>query len=164
MRVGRKRMCIHGVKPRFVVPFAIWCFVAPAFGHVRMLPNESAPGATERYSMRVPTERQSPTVRVQIEFPAAVTLVSIEETPGWKIEQKKDAQGKTNGAVWSGGSIPFAEYVDFHFNARNPATDTKIEWKVIQIYEDGTRSEWTGPENSRTPSPVTIVRKDPARP
>jgi hypothetical protein len=33
----------------------------------------------------------------------------------------------------------------------------------IQIYEDGTRSEWTGPETLGTPSAVTMVKKAAAR-
>ncbi len=130
-----------------------------AFGHVRISPTEAATGATERYSMRVPTERQSPTVRLEIEFPVAVSVISLEASPGWRIDQKKDTQGRITGAVWSGGSIPFAEYRDFYFEARNPAMEMKLEWKVIQIYEDGTRSEWTGPESSRAPGPVTMVKK-----
>ena len=131
---------------------------ASAFGHVRVSPRESTAGATERYTMRVPTERQSATVRIDLEVPVAATVVSLGAAPGWKIEEKKDAQGRIVGAIWSGGSIPFAEYKEFTFDAKNPAAETKLEWKVIQIYEDGTRSEWTGPENSRSPSSVTTVK------
>lgn len=142
-----------------LVIVAALALAASAFAHVRISPGEVAAGATERYSMRVPTERQSPTVRLEVEFPAAVNVISFEAAPGWKIEPKKDTQGKIIGAAWSGASIPFAEYRDFYFQARNPETEMKLEWKVIQIYEDGTRSEWTGPESSRTPGPVTIVKK-----
>ena len=133
-------------------------FAAAAFAHVRITPRESVAGATQRYTMRVPTERQSPTVRVEIQFPDGVTVMSFEPTSGWTLEQKKDGQGKIIGAVWSGGSIPFAEFREFHFEARNPASETKLEWKVVQHYEDGTRSEWTGPEGSRSPSSVTMVK------
>jgi len=129
-----------------------------AFAHVRVLPRESTPGTTERYTMRVPTERQSSTVRTELEVPKAVTIVSIAPASGWKIEERNDAQGKIVGIVWSGGSIPFAEYREFIFEAKNPPTETKLEWKVIQIYEDGTRSEWTGPETSRSPASVTTIK------
>ncbi len=134
-------------------------FAVSAFGHVRVAPGESTAGATQRYTVRVPTERQSPTLRVEMEFPAAVNVTSLEALPGWNVEQKKDAQGKIVGAVWSGGSIPFAEYREFHFSAVNPAAEMKLEWKAIQTYEDGTRSEWTGPEGSRSPSAITAVKK-----
>lgn len=131
---------------------------ASVFAHVRVSPRESAAGATERYTMRVPTERQSPTVRIELEVPAAATVLSVMPAAGWKIEEKKDPQGKMVGIIWSGGSIPFAEYREFVFEAKNPSTETKLEWKVIQIYEDGTRSEWTGPESSRSPASVTTIK------
>ena len=134
-----------------------------AFAHVRVSPRESVAGATERYTMRVPTERQSPTVRIELEIPAPVTVLSIAPAAGWKIEEKKDSQGKLRGVTWSGGSIPFAEYKEFVFEAKNPSTEAKIEWKVIQIYEDGTRSEWTGPEGSRSPSSVTTIKAAASR-
>jgi uncharacterized protein YcnI len=113
--------------------------------------------------MRVPTERQSSTVRIELEVPNAVTVVSIAPASGWKIEEKKDPQGKIVGVIWSGGSIPFAEYREFVFEAKNPSTETKLGWKVIQIYEDGTRSEWTGPESSRSPASVTTIKTAPSR-
>lgn len=128
------------------------------FGHVRISPRESNAGSTQTYTMSVPTERQSPTVRIEAAFPEQVTVTSLEAPAGWKVEERKDAQGKIVGAIWSGGSIPFAESVNFLFEAKNPATGFRLEWKVIQIYQDGTRSEWTGPENSRTPGPVTIIK------
>ena len=152
-------MHIHRCGPGLSAVAVLFATASIAAGHVRITPPESAPGATQRYTMRVPTERDTPTVRIELECPPDVTLVSFEEVTGWKIEQKKDSQGKITGAVWSGGPIPFAEYREFHFDAKNPATEAKLEWKVVQIYQDGTRSEWTGPENSRTPSPVTTIKK-----
>src|SRR5262245_8081479 len=92
-------------------------FTASAFAHVRISPKESAAGATEHYTMRVPTERQPSTVRIELEVPTAVTIVSIAPAAGWNIDEKKNSQGKIVGAVWSGGSIPFAEYREFAFEA-----------------------------------------------
>ena len=131
---------------------------ASTFAHVRVSPRESEVGKSERYTMRVHTERQSSTVRIELEVPSAVTVVSIAPAQGWKVEEKKNPQAKIVGVTWSGGSIPFAEYREFVFEAKNPSTETKLEWKVIQIYEDGTRSEWTGPETSRSPASVTTVK------
>ena len=39
-----------------------------AYGHVTIQPKQSTAGATETYSMRVPTEKFVPTVRVEVEF------------------------------------------------------------------------------------------------
>ena len=150
MRIHRSRLCCAA--------FVVVAVASTALGHVRISPRESASGATQKYTMTVPTERQSPTIRIEATFPASVMVLSFEAMPGWKIEEKKDSDGRIVGAVWSGGSIPFAESVDFSFEVKNPATAGRLEWKVIQIYQDGTRSEWTGPENSRTPGPVTTVK------
>ncbi len=79
--------------------------------------------------------------------------------PGWKLELRKDTAGKLVGAVWSGSKIGPREVAEFTFTARNPNEETKLEWKVVQVYEDGSRSEWTGPAGSRTPASVTTIKK-----
>ena len=150
MRVHRTQLCF--------VTLLTLIVAASALGHVRMSPRESAAGATQKYTMSVPTERQSPTVRIEIAFPSQVTITSLAVTQGWKAEERKDGEGRIIGAVWSGGSIPFAESAEFSFEAKNPTGPGLLEWKVIQIYQDGSRSEWTGPETSRTPGPVTTVK------
>ena len=129
-----------------------------AFAHVRVSPIESPAGAAQKYTMLVPTERQSPTVRIEVSFPTSLTVTALSVTQGWTAQERKDDAGKIIGAVWSGGSIPFAEAAEFSVEAKNPVNASRLEWKVIQIYQDGTRSEWTGPENSRSPSPVTMVK------
>jgi uncharacterized protein YcnI len=129
-----------------------------AYGHVTIQPKQSAAGASEKYTMRVPTEKFVPTVRVEVEFPSVLAASSFDPKPGWKIEDKKDAAGKLIGAVLT-GSIPPGESSLFTFTARNPGDEGKLSWKVIQIYEDGSKSEWTGPEGSRAPAPVVEVKK-----
>ena len=129
-----------------------------AQAHVAVLPRESAAGATQKYTMRVPDEKSIPTVRMDAEFPAAVEVISVDPKEGWKIELKKDSSGKIVGANWSGGSIAPNDIAEFGFQARNPNQETKLVWKVIQVYADGTKSEWTGPAGSRSPAPVTVVK------
>jgi uncharacterized protein YcnI len=151
-------MRMHPTRISYLVLALLIGFAISGFGHVRVSPRESAAGATQRYTMSVPTERQSPTVRIEIAFPASLTVMSFGETAGWKVEPQKDSAGRISRAVWSGGSIAFADRADFYFDAKNPASQTRLEWKVIQIYEDGIRSEWTGPEGSRSPASVTTVK------
>ena len=153
-----KTMRVHWRVIVLVAIVGTLVFAGSALGHVRISPKESVAGTTERYTMRVPTERQSPTVRIELEVPGTTTITSIVSASGWKIEEKKDPQGKVSRVTWTGGSIPFAEYKEFVFEAKNPPAETKLEWKVIQIYEDGTRSEWTGPESSRSPASVTTIK------
>src|SRR5262245_30841720 len=116
-----------------------------AFAHVTIQPKQSTPGTSQTYTMRVPTEKFVPTVRVDVEFPSGLDVSPFDPEPGWKIEDKKAASGKVIGAILS-GSVPPGESSSFTFTARNPAEESKLSWKVIQIYEDGSKSEWTGPE------------------
>src|SRR5579864_5984119 len=57
--------------------------VAPiAFGHIKIYPTESTFGAREKYTMRVPNERQSPAIKVEGEFPAGLDVYDFEFKPG----------------------------------------------------------------------------------
>lgn len=132
--------------------------IGTAYGHVTIQPKQSAPGSDVRYTMRVPTEKFVPTVRIEVEFPAALNVSAFEPKPQWRVEEKKDGSGKLIGVTLI-GSIPTGQSSEFTFTARNPATESKLSWKVIQIYEDGSKSEWTGAEGSRTPAPATEVKK-----
>jgi len=113
-----------------------------ALGHVTVAPRYSSPGESVTYTVRVPTEGQSPTVGLQAEFPAEVVVIDLEVVEGWTIEPLMDADGKTIGAVWSGGSIPRGESVQFRFTGSNPAQETTLEWRMVQILEDGSRVQW----------------------
>lgn len=145
-------------------PAAIAAILAMTIGtasaHVTVQPKESSTGTNEKYTMRVPTEKFVPTVRIEIEFPDALNVSSFESKPEWKLEEKK-VSGKLIGAILT-GSIPPGESSQFNFTARNPGDEGKLSFKVIQIYQDGTKSEWTGAEGSRTPAPVVSVKKAPA--
>ena len=133
-------------------------FASLAYGHVTVQPNQSIVDKVETYILRVPTEKPIPTVRVEVEFPPALKVASFESKTGWKIEETKNASGDIVSVVLT-GSIPPSQSAQFNFTARNPNTEGKVSLKAIQIYEDGSRAEWTGPEGSRSPSPVVEIRK-----
>jgi len=132
--------------------------VVTAFAHVTVQPKQSMPGATQRYALRVPTEKFVPTVRVEVEFPSNLNVTAIEAKTGWKIEQKRDGSGRITRVTLNGSLSP-SESTQFYFTARNPVNEGKLVFKAIQIYEDGTKSEWTGGEGSRTPAPVVELKK-----
>ena len=44
--------------------------------------------------MRLPNEKQVATVRIEGEFPAELNVYDFEFEPGWKIDFKKDDNGK----------------------------------------------------------------------
>jgi len=127
-----------------------------AFAHIRILPAESTQGAREKYTMRVPNEKQVATIRVEGEFPSGVNIYDFEFKPGWKIDFKKDDKGRIVGAVWTGRIVPY-EFVEFGMLGLNDKESSSLVWRFVQYYDDGTKEEFTGPPGSRLPSPVTAL-------
>ena len=128
--------------------------------HVTISPRESTAGAAETYTIRVPTERGSPTIRIEIEFPMGITISDLETTSGWEVETTVNADGEIEGAVWSGGSIAQGETEEFSFDAQNPAEEVALFWKVVQIHSDGSRAEWVGESGSGNPAPVVEIQNN----
>ena len=132
-----------------------------AYGHIRIYPAESMLGAREKYTMRVPNEKQVACTRVEGEFPPELNVYDFEFKPAWKIEFKKDDKGKIIGAVWTGRMAPY-EFAEFGMLGLNPKEGSSLVWKFVQYYEDGTKEEFTGPVGSRLPAPVVTLKKPDA--
>src|SRR6202521_2205274 len=135
-------------------------FGSLAFGHIRIAPTESTAGAREKYTMRVPNEKQVPCSKIEGEFPAGLDIYDFEFKPGWKIDFKKNDKGKIVGATWTGKMMPY-EFVEFGMLGINPKEGTELVWKFVQYYDDGTKEEFTGPVGSRLPSPVVTLKAAP---
>jgi uncharacterized protein YcnI len=129
--------------------------------HIRIAPTESALGAREKYTMRVPNEKQVGSSKIEGEFPADLQVYDFEFKPGWKIDFKKDDKGKIIGATWIGKIQPY-EFVEFGMLAINPKQGANVTWKFIQYYDDGSKEEFVGPVGSRLPAPVVTLK--PAAP
>lgn len=125
--------------------------------HGVVYPKTSTPRAYEKYVLRVPNERDVPTVRVEITFPAEVRVVSFGEVPGWVLAERTDSAGRVTGAVWT-GVLGVERFVEFPFVAVNPDGAARLEWRAVQVYGSGERVEWSGPEGSPTPASITVVR------
>ena len=130
------------------------------FAHAVVFPKTSTPGAYEKYVLRVPNERDVPTLKVELHFPQGLRIVSFGDVPGWKLQVLTDSAQRVMGAVWT-GVLPKERFVEFPFVAVNPKDSTSLSWPTYQTYEGGERVEWTGPDSSKTPVSSTIV-SDPA--
>jgi len=129
---------------------------ALALAHAVVFPKTSAPGAHERYVLRVPNEKLVPTTRVEIHFPADARVTAFEDVPGWQLEVLTDSAKRIVGAVWT-GSLPPQRFIEFPFVATNPKTGDRLVWPAYQTYADGQRVEWTGEEGSKTPASSTAL-------
>ena len=132
-----------------------------ASAHIRIFRRSRPVGAREKYTMRVPNEKQVGSSKIEGEFPAGLQVYDFEFKPGWKIDFKKDDKGTIIGATWTGKIQPY-EFVEFGMLAINPKQGANLTWKFIQYYDDGTKEEFTGPVGSRLPSPVVTLK--PATP
>jgi uncharacterized protein YcnI len=141
-----------------VVGLAVLAALTPgaARAHAVVLPKKSAPGAFEKYVLRVPNEKDVPTIRVEIHFPAGMRVVSFGDVPGWQLEIITDSTKAITGAIWT-GTLPAKHFVEFPFEAANPKTVTQVAWPAYQTYANGERVEWTGPEHTKTPASVTSI-------
>lgn len=124
-----------------------------AQAHVSIRPRESKAGATEKYTVRVPTEGKVATTSVEVEIPAGVIVDSVDLAEGIKSEMKRDA-GRVVSITWT-VTIDPGQNRELVFTAKNPSEGTEIVWKAYQRYADGTSSEWVGAAGTRQPSPVT---------
>jgi uncharacterized protein YcnI len=128
-----------------------------AWARAIVFPKTSTIGAYERYSLRVVNERDVPIVRVEIRFPAGLTVNSFGDVPDWKLEILTDTTQKITGAVWT-GALPKARFVELPFLAVNPKDSTSVSWPVYETYAGGERVEWTSPDTaSRTPVSSTVL-------
>jgi uncharacterized protein YcnI len=128
-----------------------------AFAHAVVYPKMSTPGTYERYVLRVPNERDVPTLKVEIHFPAELRVVSFEDVPGWKLELLRDTAQQIVGAAWT-GVLPKERFVEFPFVGVNPKDSSTLRWPTYQTYQGGERVEWTSPDTaSKTPVSATLV-------
>lgn len=152
-------------RSRRLLTAAVVCAVATlavpvlAFAHAVVFPRTSAPGAYERYVLRVPNEKTSATTRVEIRFPNGARVTAFEDVAGWQLEVLTDSAKRIVGAVWTGSLAP-QRFVEFPFMAANPKEGGKLVWPAYQTYADGERIEWTGEEGSKRPASVTTLARE----
>jgi uncharacterized protein YcnI len=125
---------------------------APAVAHVTVWPQEVSARGFHAFTVRVPTERESATVSVRMEFPGGLKGIRFMPKPGWKYEVEREAAGGIAGVTWSGGKIGRDEFDEFHFTARMPEEPTTLSFVAHQTYEDGEIVDWAEPEGSKRPA------------
>ena len=121
--------------------------------HVTIWPRESAPGASERYTVRVPTEGKTATTSVHLVVPPEVTVTYVLAMPGVVADVTRGEGNRITAVTWK-FEVPPGQFAEFVFMARNPKQGSEITWKVHQHYADGTKSDWTGPPG-KGPAPIT---------
>lgn len=132
-----------------------------ASAHVVVYPKEATQGSYEMFTVRVPSEKDIPTVKVEVKFPMDSVAVSrFEPKAGWTYEVAKDSAGKITGVTWkaSGDGLASTEFGDFNMQGKVADAATQIVWKAYQTYKDGSVVEWVGADGSDKPASVTTVK------
>ena len=128
-----------------------------ALAHAVVFPKVAAPGAYEKYVLRVPNERDVPTTRVEIHFPPGLRVVSFGDVAGWNIQVLTDTAQAITGAVWT-GTLAKERFVEFPFVAVNPKDSVRLTWPTIQTYANGEVVRWTDPDTAaKNPVSSTVV-------
>lgn len=140
---------------------ALTLAVASASAHVGVTPREAPPDSSQTFVVRVPNERDEPTVRLRLEFPAGLTVSRFQPKPGWTYELEKDSSGKIVGITWSGGKIGPNVYDEFAFIARTPKEIGPLAFRAYQTYQSGATVEWAGPGGAERPAPLVEVKAAP---
>lgn len=127
--------------------------------HVTLHPEESSTDAWEKYSVRVPVEKDMNTTELKLEVPDEVDLVNVMPKDGWDYELEKDENDTITSVTWeeTDGGIGPNEFDEFYFVAANPSKPTKVGWNAYQTYEDGSVVEWDGESDAEEPASVTKV-------
>lgn len=130
-----------------------------AQAHVVVFPKEARQGAYEKFTVRVPTEIEAPTVQVRVEIPEDVEISRFEPKYGWSYALERDASDKITAVVWNaeGEGLSATEFGEFHMQGKVGNEAGNLVWNAIQTYADGTVVEWTGPQDADRPASVTTV-------
>jgi uncharacterized protein YcnI len=135
-----------------ILVVALLMGASAADAHVTVWPQQSQPGAGERYTVRVPTEGQVATVSVELEVPADVTVTAVLVGGAFSYDARRE--GNRIVAITWKLEIKAGETGEFVFFARNPKAE-QIVWKARQRFADGTSADWVGVEGDRRPAAVT---------
>lgn len=126
-------------------------FASVASAHVTVSPGESPAGAWETYTVKVPVEKESATVQVDLRVPAGAEFMEYEPVPGWEVT----IEGNKVSWIATGKGIQPGQFQRFTFTVKNPAEEGEMAWDAYQHYADGSLVQWSGGEDSDTPHSVT---------
>ncbi len=136
--------------------FAIVLFgsVPGAWSHTGFDPEEAAPSSVVALALNVSYERTDiGFTRVELYFPEGVAIPVVETAPvaGWTLTAVGDLSAPTQ-LVWEGG--PATDDVQFPLTIGPlPADEGRLQFKILQTYEDGTIDRWIEewPESTEEP-------------
>lgn len=135
------------------VTAAVMMMATAALAHITVAPAQSKTGAQETYTFNVPTEGAVTTVGVELEIPAGVEVVKPASSAAYQVVEEN---GRASLVRWT-VDIAAGQAKKVTLVAKNPASGERIQWKVHQLFADGSRIGWVEERGSRRPAPVTTL-------
>ncbi|MEO3946715.1 YcnI family protein [Gorillibacterium sp. CAU 1737] len=141
-----------------MIALSLFWFASTASAHVVVSPAVTSQGTYEVFTVRVPTEKDTPTVKLEVKVPAEVEISRFEPKEGWSYALTRDSNGKITQVTWTatGAGLSPTEFGTFSMEGKVGDDATELVWKAVQTYKDGSVVEWTG-ANANTPASVTTV-------
>ena len=145
-----------------VALLAAGAFPAAAQAHIQVTPSAVAPGDAVKFTVLVPGERDSETVKVELQMPSALLPFSYADPAGWKRSLVKAGDGAVERVVWT-GRAPSDGFTEFALLAGTPEKAGELQFKALQTYADGTVVRWIGAPGSENPAAVVLVDASAAK-
>jgi len=141
---------------------AAGAFPAAAQAHIQVSPSAVAPGDAAKFTVLVPGERDSETVKVELQMPRGLLPFSYADPAGWRRSLVKAGDGSVERVVWTGRAASDG-FVELSFLAGTPEEPGELEFKALQTYADGTVVRWIGAPGSDNPAAVVKVEEGAAK-
>ena len=135
-----------------VVAVALSVIVLDA--HVVVTPRESAAGAEQIYTVRVPAEGTVASKSIELEIPAGIHVMQVATGEGFTFDVKKDGD-RIVSITWKQEIKP-KEFKLYTFTAHNPQTGA-LQWKAHQTFADDSKIDWVGERGTKQPASVTTI-------
>lgn len=151
------------IHKKWAIPFIALLFLflaAPVVSaHVTVHPEESSTDAWEKYSVRIPVEKDMNTTEVELKAPEGINIVSVMPDANWDYELEQDEDENISAITWTAtdDGIGPNEFIEFYFVAANPSETGEFSWDAFQTYEDDSVVEWDGEPDAEEPASVTKV-------
>ena len=122
--------------------------------HVVVTPRESAAGAEQLYTVRVPTEGTVSSMSLELDIPEGLHVMQVTPGDGFTFDVKKDGN-RIVSITWKREIKP-KEFALFTFTAHNPQSGS-LQWKAHQTFADGSMIHWIGERGTKQPASVTTI-------
>lgn len=143
----------------FLAACALLSFNFSAAAHVVVYPREAKAGSYEVFTVRCPNEKDTPTMKLELDIPASeIAIHNYEPVPGWKAELEMDTSGNATKITWTTegeGLLPH-QFGEFKIMGKIDSEAKSITWKAHQTYTGSNGVvDWTGEAGSKSPASVT---------